>query len=324
MDKFFDFGIQIILFLQSIGEWIIPPMKAVSFTGVEEFYLVVLPAVYWCIDNAFGLRLGLIVMISGAFNDSFKVLFHTPRPFWYSSDIKAYVHEYQFGNPSGHAQNAVAFWGYLATYFKKRWFWISAILLMFLIGLSRLVLGMHFHIDVLSGWIIGIILLWAFIRFSPSISNWMGQKKLTFQLAAVFISSLAFLGFYALSVASLRSWQLPQEWVANAIAALPEVPSSPLTYKGIVSKIGVLFGLGAGAALIQNRGGFSVKGTRTQKITRYFLGLLITVIIWVGLDFVFPEGETLIPLIFRYIRYGLTGFWVSGGAPLLFKRIQPG
>ena len=48
------------------------------------------------------------------------------------------------------------------------------------------------------------------------------------------------------------------------------------------------------------------------------IGLIGIMILWFGLGEVFPRGEELIPLILRYIRYSLVGFWVTAGAPWLF------
>ncbi len=322
MDQIFDSGIQIILFLQGLGNWLLPPMKAITSTGSETFYLVILPAIYWCINHTFGLQLSILIMLSGAINDALKVFLHTPRPFWYDTAVKAHAHEYQFGNPSGHSQNAVVFWAYSAYQIKKIWAWIFAVILILLIGISRMVLGMHFHLDVIVGWLIGIGLLWTFNQLAPKISAWLAGKNIRFKVAAIFITAMALLGLYSLSIATLGDWTIPPEWQINAAAALEELPESPLTYRGNISKIAVIFGLGIGAITIQQFGGFEVRGTIGQKSLRYLIGISITAAIWVGLDLIFPDGDQLIALVFRFIRYALTGFWVAGGAPLLFKRLK--
>jgi hypothetical protein len=42
------------------------------------------------------------------------------------------------------------------------------------------------------------------------------------------------------------------------------------------------------------------------------------IVLWFGLGLIFPDGETVVALILRYIRYSLVGFWVTAGAPWLF------
>jgi membrane-associated phospholipid phosphatase len=146
MDNLLNAGIQFIIWLQSLGSWLTPIMKVITFMGNEQFYLLIAPAILWCLDATLGLRVGIFLMINGMVNTAFKVAFHGPRPYWYSSDVSALGSaENSFGAPSGHAQHSVVVWGALAERIKQRWVWIIAILLMFFIGVSRLYLAVHFR-----------------------------------------------------------------------------------------------------------------------------------------------------------------------------------
>ncbi|HEY3476592.1 MAG TPA: hypothetical protein VGK56_18390, partial [Anaerolineales bacterium] len=51
---------------------------------------------------------------------------------------------------------------------------------------------------------------------------------------------------------------------------------------------------------------------------RYGVGLIGIMILWFGLGQIFPDGEEVLPLLLRYLRYSLVGLWVTGGAPWLF------
>lgn len=93
-------------------------------------------------------------------NDSLKMFFHGPRPYWYCTDVIAYAKETSFGVPSGHAQIATGIWGVLAASLRKWWAWLIAILVILIIGISRIYLGVHFPHDVILGWLIGAFLLW--------------------------------------------------------------------------------------------------------------------------------------------------------------------
>jgi hypothetical protein len=46
------------------------------------------------------------------------------------------------------------------------------------------------------------------------------------------------------------------------------------------------------------------------------------VIVYIGLKIIFPSGENYIAFFFRYLRYGLLGFWISGGAPFIFLKLN--
>ena len=46
MEGISNLGIEVILYLQVLGEWLIGPMKFFTFLGNEEFYLFVAPALF--------------------------------------------------------------------------------------------------------------------------------------------------------------------------------------------------------------------------------------------------------------------------------------
>jgi membrane-associated phospholipid phosphatase len=322
MDTILDTGIPIIQFLQSLGSVFIGLMKVFTFLGNEEFYLLVMPVLYWCVSTSLGLRVGVILMFSGISNSYLKWIMHLPRPYWYSSDVQAFTSETSFGAPSGHSQNAVSVWGLLAASYKRRWGWIAVILVIFLIGLSRMALGVHFHLDVLTGWTFGIVLLWGFLKLEKPAGQWLKRQNLASKVAAIFGVSLALILIGVLIVTALGNWQLPAAWQQNAAAAVPDGdPIAPLALSGMVSNAAALFGLAAGYVLIEARGGFDAGGPLEKRLLRYFLGLIGVLLFWKGLDLIFPEGETMVALIFRYLRYTLTTLWLSFGAPWLFLKM---
>jgi undecaprenyl-diphosphatase len=89
----------------------------------------------------------------------------------HSALIQVITHENGYSFPSGHAQisfvvyGAVAYllWVYLSGY--RRWLLILfAGILIFIIGISRVYLGVHWFSDVLGGWMIGAALLFGIIE----------------------------------------------------------------------------------------------------------------------------------------------------------------
>ena len=58
MQIILDFSIRFIAGLQGLGSWLTLPMEFFSFLGTEEFYLLVLPVIYWCVDSNLGMRAG--------------------------------------------------------------------------------------------------------------------------------------------------------------------------------------------------------------------------------------------------------------------------
>ena len=209
MDILVQNGINWIISIQALGPWLQAPMQFFSFLGTENFFLLILPLIYWCLDAGLGLRVAFILITSNYLNGIFKLLLAGPRPYWISNKVIPFVAESSFGAPSGHAQNAVSVWGILAASQRKRWVWVLAIALMILIGFSRWYLGVHFVHDVLIGWLIGGILLWAFIWFWNPVAAWLKQKPLGTQILIAFLVSIVFIALGAFSVGRLDGYTFP-------------------------------------------------------------------------------------------------------------------
>ena len=321
MDFLISMGINWIVAIQSLGGWLEAPMKFLSFFGSQDFFFLVLPLIYWCIDASLGLRVGFILITSASLNGIVKLMFAGPRPYWASARVIPYAADDPlFGLPSGHAQNAVAVWGIIASRIRKPWAWGAAIALAFLIGFSRLYLGMHFPHDVFVGWLLGALVLWAFIRFADLITARVRSQTLSVQASTIFIVSLLVIGLGMLSAIHLNGYILPEEWKTNALrtGTLPD----PVSIEGFISLAGTFFGLALGAVWMATQGGYQASGPVWKRALRYVVGLIGILIFWRGLALFLPDHADLISHIFRYLRYSLVGFWVSAGAPWLFFRFK--
>lgn len=322
-----DLGITIVLFLQSMGEQLAGLMQFLSFFGDEEFFLMVMPILYWSLDAAIGLRVGLILLISSGLNHTLKLVFHSPRPFYYDEAVRAFDNETTFGIPSGHAQNSASVWGLLAALVSRslpafgKIAWAAALLLTFLIGLSRLYVGMHFPTDVLMGWAVGFALVWVFLKLEAPITNRFRNQPLSTSILAIFGASLVLILLDVLARLSLGAWSVPQGWIDTAALTRPDVVPHPLAMEGIFTSAGAMFGLGAGALWMRSSGGFSASGTPWKRLARYPIGVIGVAILWFGLGEIFPREEALFSYTLRYIRYALVGLWISALAPMLFIRL---
>jgi hypothetical protein len=293
-------------------------MKFFTFLGSEEFFILVLPALYWSINAGLGARLGAILLFNAGLNDILKLAFHGPRPYWVDERVIPMAIEPSFGVPSGHSQIAVAMWGTLAAQAKRPWAWAAAIAMILMVGLSRIYLGVHFPHDVLLGWLLGVLVLWAFMRWSDALAAWVKTKSLGIQIGLAFALSMLMLAASSAAFLSLQGWVFPAEW-DNALKVADFVPVS---LDNSLSSAGALFGFLAGLAWITSKGGFSTDGQRKQRMARYILGLVGLLILWYGLGSVFPREATFIAYLLRYLRYTLVGGWISAGAPYLFLRLR--
>lgn len=309
-----------ILAFQSLGDWLLAPMRFFSALGIEEFYLAALPFLYWCVEARLGLRVGVIMLFSSGLNAVLKMPFHGPRPYWVSPAVEPLWSESSFGLPSGHAQQAVAVWGFAAATLRTGWVWLPTVVVMLLIGLSRAYLGSHFFLDILAGWSIGGLLLWLFQRFWDPVAAWARAQSTGAKIAFAFLACAVLVVSGAALAAASQDFHLPAVWLQNAARAGGE-PLDPLSLNGVLSSAGTLFGMLAGVAWMDARASWQVAGPWWARAIRYVLGMLGVLALWYGLGQLFPRGEALLPLALRFARYALLGAWVSAGAPLLFRRV---
>ena len=317
----YDLDLNWVLTIQSLGDWLIGPMKFLSFLGTEEFYILILPVLYWCVGTSLGIRVGAMLLVSNGINFIAKAAFAGPRPYWYSAKVTPLWAEPSFGIPSGHAQFAVAIWGAIAAYFRRAWIWVLAIFLMLAIGLSRPFLGTHFFVDIFSGWLIGILTLWLYVRYWDRLSGWVATLPMKKQILNAFLLATGMMVFSWLTVSIQKNFVFPEEWMTNALRVGDEGPD-PLALSVSISSAATLFGLLAGVAWLAPRGGWQVSGPAWKRLARYVVGLIVVFVIWNGLGVLFPRGETFLPLLLRFVRYSLLGIWVSAGAPLAFTKLK--
>jgi membrane-associated phospholipid phosphatase len=138
--------------------------RAVSFMGSEAVGMVtavMLIVLAW--QRRWGAAIGLVLVVVGAqlLNDVLKELFQRTRP-----APAGFSGAQQWSFPSGHAMVSAAFYSYLA-YLAWRLlvgYWkallvTALVVLVVLIGLSRIYLDVHYVSDVAAGYFAGV--LWA-------------------------------------------------------------------------------------------------------------------------------------------------------------------
>lgn len=305
--------ISISIWFQSFGDWLFPIMKGITVLGNEEFYLLILPALYWCISQPVGLQIGIMLLVSSGINFHLKLAFHSPRPYWVSREVKNIVSNTSFGFPSGHAQNAASLWGLMAVKIKEGWLQSLFVMLIILIGISRLVLGVHFIHDVIGGWFIGGVILALFIQFKKPVTTLFLHLSFRMKTALTFLLSLAFILIAIVFVSPLMDYNIPEAWIKNVGGSF-----HPLNLEGIFMISGVFFGLLSGVYLLQEKGGFSTAGVLWKRLLRYPVGLAGVLILYLGLDALFPQEASSLSMTLRYFRYLLIGIWISYGAPRIF------
>jgi membrane-associated phospholipid phosphatase len=292
-------GTEVILWIQGFRTpWLDVLFKALSGLGTTYAYLGLLPLVYWCFDRLAGIGLAYVVLLSGWLNAGLKALFAIPRP----SDPRIMRLE-EVGDPSfpsGHAQNAMAIWGYLAGRARRAGFWVLAVLLILGIGLSRLYLGVHYPQDVLAGYLVGALFLLVFALSEKYLTRLVGPLTVGAQVVlALAVPALVWLGSWALGMPE------GQGDVSPAVVA------------------GALFGLNLGIVLERRFVRFSPAGPALQRAGRFLLGLVLVFAFYLGPRWlaqqILPAAYESAPV--RLARYFLVALVVSWIGPWLFVKV---
>lgn len=178
------------------------------FDRTEFFVLLVI--VIWLVYGwKAALRLFYVLLFSKFVNDSLKEFFAWPRPFHIDPSV-GLVHVTGYGLPSGAAQTVILLSGLMITYWKNRWKWVIAPIYIALISFSRLYLGVHFPIDILGGWLVGLILWIMYVLIEPPLERVLSRQK---PIALLCLSQMVPLFF-------LLWWHNPLAWGMCGIAML--------------------------------------------------------------------------------------------------------
>ncbi len=311
------FGIDLIVWIQGWSPALDSLMEFLTFFGKVEFYMIFIPLLYWTINKRWGFRVFMLLLFTDFVGVSFKLFLHQPRPFWISDEVKLIgSQEASYGIISTHASNPPAILGYLWLQVRKRWLLITAVVATLLISFSRIYLGVHFPHDIIAGWVSGLVMLYLFVKVEDRVSAGLRDRSTGFNLGAAFAVSMIFV-----VVAILISAAIAGSPDASNYAAYSEEARS-LNHFFTLS--GAVFGAMAGWILGKKSGQFSVGGPIMQKAARYLLGMAGVVVVLYGLDFAFDQVDAgqAVAFTLRYIRYGLTTFWVIFAAPRVFLKMK--
>lgn len=276
----------------SLYQWTTRPVveyffRAFTFLGDDEFYMLFLGVILWCVSKPLSFWTAFVLLTSGTCSNLIKDVTLLPRP-----DMEGVTHPDNSAFPSGHTLTAVTVWGYMAVRLKKTGFWIWAIFAVVMVAFSRMVLAYHFLGDILGGLAIGILFVLLFIWLSRIFYEKGWVEKCSFPLLMVFSVSVPVL----------------------LMLILPGGDSSKM--------MGMLAGLCAGY-LLEKHTVRAATGTHWYfQLIKALLGAVVLFAIVFGLgEILTAQGETM-QMALRFFRYALGAFWVTFLAPALFVAVK--
>ncbi len=284
--------------------------NAITYLGDPVVFIIIIAIFYIVYDKKFAKNLAFSLLISGYINEFVKQIFQDPRPPANNAPEEEYgLVETSYGFPSGHTQTAVATWGYTAYEFKdKPKPYIVPIILsiiIFLISISRIIIGVHDLEDIIGGFAIGICLLIAFIYLEPIISPKINKLSLIIKiLIAVAVSvSIFIIGTLLFPTAGLGLVDNPPLYADEGTFALVG---------------GAMLGLSVGYLLENEYVNYEPSElNKKQKIINLTIGIVLLLVIYICLDMLVSGNVVL-----RFIRYALISFILTFCGPFMFKKIN--
>jgi membrane-associated phospholipid phosphatase len=199
-------------------------MSLITHLGDETVFLVLALLLLWCVDKKRGYLFLIVGFVGIITNQLLKLTFRIPRP-WIKDPNFTTVGEateraggYSF--PSGHTQNVTDSFGCIARSAKARWLRILCIVIIALVGFSRMYLGVHTPLDVLVSLGIGALLvLVAYPLLEKALSNKRGAWILLASLCCLSIGFVLLTELYFPTVADIDAHNL-SEGQSNAYTML--------------------------------------------------------------------------------------------------------
>ncbi len=305
-------GLDAITALQSVAN----PLLNLFFVivtnlGSEIFYVIIVVIIFAALDKKVGIRLALYLLITGLIVGMIKGFVSWMRPYQAHPDkVEAIASADGYSFPSGHAQSSGAFWtgsSLQARNLKREWTTVIlgvSVLMIFLVGLSRVYLGVHYPGDVVVGWLIGIVVTILLYKYERQVMAVI-TARLSFKgqiLGAIVLWLTTFFLYLAVMMF------LHKDFVVGDISNI----------------IGLLIGITVGYEVEEQYINYEPPKNLMHQAIAAIAAIMIALITYVLLALIFPKiTDPLIYVILRAVRYFLLGFILILGIPLVLRRVIP-
>ena len=300
-----EYQLNILMYLQSIRNELLTSIFTFFTICTEVPVITILTGLlYWCINKKAGQRTLFALCGSLNINVGIKNFVKMARPIGVNGLESLRVETatgYSF--PSGHTQTATTFWTSIIYLFRKTWIFIIGILMILGAGISRLYLGVHWPMDVIVGWGLGIVFSILFIK----LFNYVDDSKnyyilvglmIIFGVCTYFIGGEDLYKMFGLYTGFVLGYMVEDTYINFST-------ENETRRKNIFAKKSPKFeGL-------------------VKKIVRFIVGIISLLAVYLLLNYIEDTlivGKTQeIINIIKYLKYTFVVFWGVAGAPGLFK-----
>jgi membrane-associated phospholipid phosphatase len=208
--------------------WVVELFAVVTHLGDPLVFILLVSLVYWLTDHETGFRVVAALVLVFGLTVGLKESLAVERP----PAALQYVAAEGFGIPSGHAAGSVGVYGSLAALYDAgpRWLrYTVAGVLAGLVSLSRLVIGVHYPVDVVAGIALGLVVVVLVSRYRDrSMAPFLGAGAVAALLGS-WQSGFSYdpgLALFGGAVAALAGWY--------ALRPLPDPPRRVMAACGVV------------------------------------------------------------------------------------------
>lgn len=176
MEAFFQLDGNILLWIQEYirNDFLTPIFKFITSLGDEGYVWIAIAVLLLFVKNyrKVGLMVGGSLLGSLVFNNMIvKNIVARPRPYRMIETLSILIPEPgEYSFPSGHTSSSFAAGVVLYLMLPKK-YGIPAMVLAFLIGISRLYVGVHYPTDVLGGMVMGTLIAVGVVKVTEVIQR---------------------------------------------------------------------------------------------------------------------------------------------------------
>ncbi|MBX2884817.1 MAG: phosphatase PAP2 family protein [Granulosicoccus sp.] len=204
-----------VVWLQSLfGEQSWHVWNVITELGTPPVYMVVIGFLFWQGRRSVAMTALIAVLITGLLVEVLKVLLAIPRPYYAFEMVSAWRESSGFGMPSAHAAGTMTLGLMIAVLIRRYWLTGIAMILIVLVGLSRMYFGVHSVAQVLCGWLLAVAVVYCVLRLRHRAVDWFAAVSPIGLLLTGVASLMLLTGFQQFVVQSIaENFTVPSLWI---------------------------------------------------------------------------------------------------------------
>ena len=272
--------------------------SVVTRLGEETVLLVIGMLIIWCINKKWGFRFLLAGLFGTAVNQLLKAIFLVPRPWVIDPEFEIVESAREaatgYSFPSGHTHSAGTVFGMIAMWLKRRAVTAACLVVILLVGFSRMYLGVHTPYDVGVSLITSALTVFGMTALCERAKTSKQKAALLSGLvgfALVLVLYVTFAPKRAANVAEFdahgvqNAWKLLGSMLGMAIAWYVDERYTRFDTKAVWWAQALKLAAGFAVVMLVKEGGKPVlrallNGHQAAEAIRYFLMVIVGVGVW--------------------------------------------